>query len=280
MDNCHYSGTYPWEKIFDSTKQPMHIFKINASKNEKQRNRLMKKHFINKVDLWSVEDEGSRKYYEKYYPFFKDKLITVYNGHTIDLYKKIEIKSYSEKENIISTASNLGTYNKATDILLESFRLIVHQCNWNLHLAGTIAPEFEEYLYSYFKQNPELKDRVIFHGSLGRDELYDLYNRSKIFCMPSRFEGFAIVFSEAMYFKNVIITTPYVSPRDLIKDHKIGLLLEKDDPKVLADSILKLVNNEKLTKEFGENAHRFAKKELNWDNIISKLNKEITKKRI
>jgi L-malate glycosyltransferase len=278
MDNCHYSGTYPWEKIFDQTKKPDKIFKIYNSKKERRHNKIIKKYFINKIDLWSVEDEGSRKYYEKNYQFLKNKFITVFNGHAIDLNKKYKLKSYSEKENIISTASNLGTYNKATDILMESFRRIVHKCNYDLHLAGTIEPQFEEYIYSYFKKNPELKNRVIFHGSLKKDELYDLYNRSKIFCLPSKFEGFAVVFPEAMYFKNAIITTPYVSPRDLIKDHRIGLIVEKDDPKALAKALIKLIRNNEMMKKYGKNAHRFAKQELNWDNIILKLNKEIERR--
>jgi len=275
MDNCHYCGTYQWEKILDPDKQPMQICNTRESKKQRIRNRLIKKYFVHKVDLWSVEDESSRKYYEKHYPFFKDKLITILNGHSIDLQQKLVIKTFSEKENIISTVSNLGTYPKATDILLEAFQIIAQRCNWNLHLAGNIATEFDKYIKNYFYNYPELKDRVIFHGLLGRDKLYDLYNRSKIFCLPSRFEGFANVFAEALYFQNAIITTHYVSLRDLIKENKMGLLVEKDDSKELSAAIFDLISDEEKIIKMGINSREFAIKKLDWISIIAKLEKHM-----
>lgn len=279
MDNCHYSGTYPWEKIFNYGNKLMQIHYECMTKREKRQNKLIKNLFIQKIDMFSVEDKGSKEYFEKNYSFLKGKLITVYNGHTIDLNDNIKLKSFSQKRNIILTVGRLGTHQKATEILLEAFNLISKNCDWRLYLAGSIEPEFNKYISNYFEKNNELTVRVVFKGSLCRDELYMLYNQAKIFCLPSRDETFANVFSEAMYFKNAIITTPYVSPRDLINDYKMGLVVEKDDPKALAKALLKLISNEKLIKSFGENAHLFAKKELNWDGIITKLNNEIVKRK-
>lgn len=278
MDNCHYSGTYPWEKIFDPDKKPMSIFKLTNSNKERRRNYLSKKYFVNKVDLWSVEDEASREYYESEYSLFRDKLITVYNGHAIDINERVRVKSFSEKENIILSVGRFGTFQKATEILLKAFRGITENCDWNLHLAGTIDPEFLEYWGNYLEQNPDLENRIIYHGSLEKDKLFELYNLSKIFCLPSRFEGFAIVYSEAMYFGNAIITTPYSSLRDLIEDNELGLLVENDDVKGLAEAMLRLIKNQKLTEKYFNNARRFAKENLSWDKIVFKIDNEINKR--
>jgi len=276
MDNCHHSGDYPWEKIFTSEKKSANIISQDVSKKEKRNNDLMKKYFVHKVDLWSVEDESSCEYYKKQYPFFKDRLITSLNGHTVDLHKSIKIKSFSKKENIIISVGRLGTFQKATEILLQSFQMISKDCAWNLHLAGDIAPEFKGYVDNYFVKYPELKERVVFHGSLGKDKLFELYNRSKIFCLPSRFETFANVFSEAMYFSNAIITTYNVSPRDFIKNRKMGILIERNNCHALAEAMMHFIENESLNRTYAENARTFAEEELGWDKITDELHATIT----
>lgn len=279
MDNCVYSGVYPWEELFDPTKKASKIFYTPDSSFKKcVKDYLIKKYFVNVVDLWSIEDSGSRDYYVKHYKFFQDKLITVYNGHPVDIEGVKDIKSFNQKENMILTVGRLGTYPKATEVVLEAFKSISKYCDWNLHLAGSIEEEFQKYISKYFAENPELKDRVVFHGHLEKGALYDLYNRSKIFCLPSRYEGFGCVFCEAMYFKNAIVTTYYVSPRDLIKDN-MGLLVEKDDVEGLANAMQYLTDNPYKTEEFGEKAHQFAKEELNWDGIILNLYETIENKR-
>lgn len=275
LDNCHYIGTYPWEKIFDPQKEPVNfLYQPKPSINWKIKCFLMKKYFVKNINLWSVEDKCSHDYFSKEYPFFKNNLIVSYNGHTIDLYNHIKIKSFDEKENIFFSAGRFGTYQKATEILLEAFALSAKDHSWELHLAGSVDKDFKPYIEKYFKKYHDIKNRIVFHGCLDKNELFKLYNRSKIFCLPSRYEGFAIVFSEAMYFKNAIITTPYVSPRNIIKD-KMGLLVEKDDVDGLADAIQYLIDDPEKTMVFGENAHMFAVEELNWDVIVNNLHNEI-----
>jgi len=59
----------------------------------------------------------------------------------------------------------------------------------------------------------------------------------------------------------------------------MGLLVEKDDINGLADAMQYLIDNPIKIKEFGENAHRFAEEELNWDRIVGKIDEEIKKRR-
>ena len=59
----------------------------------------------------------------------------------------------------------------------------------------------------------------------------------------------------------------------------MGLLVEKDDINGLADAMQYLIDNPNKIKEFGENVHRFAEEELNWDRIVGKIDEEIKKRR-
>ncbi len=268
MDNCHYSGYYEWEDIWQTRSKSS---KTKRKLKHRLKDFLIREILIKKVDLFSIEDDGSKNYFHSTYPFFNNKLITSFNGHTVDLVPNITIKNFNEKENIILTAGSLGIYQKATEILVEAFVKVANETNWELHLAGPLVEEFETFLDSFFIKHPNLKSRIIIHGLLDKKELFDLYNRAKIFCLPSRYEGFANVFSECWYFKNALVTTPYVSVRDIIIENKCGLLFEKDDISGLASSLIDLINDPAKNKELGENGHSFASKYLTWDKIVQEL---------
>ncbi|MBU4401036.1 MAG: glycosyltransferase family 4 protein [Candidatus Aminicenantes bacterium] len=275
MDNCHDSGNYPWETIFDPTIIVEDHFKHKDTFKLRLKHYLIKKMFVDKVDLWSVEDEESQKYYENKYPFFKNKLVTSYNGHAVDLIDRPPVKEFEEKENIILTAGRLGTHQKATEVLLEAFRIVAARLSWSLYLAGGIEPSFEKIILKFFTNNPELTGRVHFCGLVGKKELFELYNRSKIFCLASRFEGFAVVYPEAMYFGNAIITTPYSSLKEMIIKKKFGAIVEKDAPEALAECVLDLIGDEYKLREYADNARQLSATEFNWNEIVLKLKSNI-----
>lgn len=281
MDNCHNSGIYSWEKIFDRSIIPTSHFKFLEEKNLKNKIKkyLIKNIFIKKIDLFSVEDEESAKFYEKKYSFLKDKLITIYNGYTVDLdiNQDFHLNSFEEKENLLITAGRLGTFQKNTMNLLEGFATTANQHNWKLKLAGPIDKDFVVHINNFFNKNPELKSRISFLGNLSKPALFDLYNKAKIFLLPSHFEAFSNVYSEAMYFGNAIITTPFTSLKEITLKNKIGLLIDPNKPEEIGSAILKMISNPDSLKLFGENARKFAIENLNWDKIVNKINSIINK---
>ena len=272
LDNCSFSGPYPWEAdLAGERSEP--VGRITLKRRVKSR--IAARYFVMKVDLFSVEDQQSRDVYEQKYRFFRGKLITVFNGHTSDLPGSAVPCGFEEKEDIILTAGRLGTYQKATEVLLDAFRTVAAHSVYNLHLAGPVETSFRKHMDDYFNSDPSLKERVIFHGALGRDELYDLYCRSKIFCMSSRYEGMALVFPEAMYYGNAIVTTWPVSVKQIIEESRAGIVVEKDDPNALAKALLVLINDSDLILETGQSAHETSATLFNWENIIPILIKEI-----
>jgi len=275
MDNCYYSGDYLWEKLLHKSKTSNETLGLRFQSIKSMiKNKLTVK-FIKYVDLWSVEDEASCDYYKSNNTFFHNKIITVLNGHTADIDNRIKLYSFQQKNNIILSVGRFGTYQKATDVLLKSFIQIGNTTNWNLHLAGSIDASFDAFREQYFKDHPELQNRIIFHGNIERFELLNLYNRSKIFCLPSRFETFAIAYSEAMYFKNAIVTTPKSSLKDIIKKFDFGELVEIDNSQYLTDILLTIINNPTLNEHYADNAKIFCDQFLSWDTITESLLKEI-----
>ena len=169
----------------------------------------------------------------KKYPFFHGKLAISYNGVAIDVIQslKIPVRQFSEKENIILTVGRIGNWQKATEVLLEAFSLLPKDHEWSLHLTGPVEPSFQPILESFFKRNPHLRANIVLHGNIvEKHALYELYNRAKIFCLTSRYEGMALVVPEAMYFKNSIVTTRVGGHHISVSGGKTGKVIEKDDP--------------------------------------------------
>ena len=273
LDICAFTGDLPWEEDPDGTKSGQ---STHGNLKSRLKRLIIRNFFFQNVDLWSVEDEYSKEILEAKYPFMQGKLITVYNGHTSDLPGSLDNCRADDKEDIILTAGRLGTFQKATEVLLDAFITVAARSKYVLHLAGPVESVLVDYLDKYRKANPGINEKVIIHGPLNRNELYKLYCRSKILCMPSRFEGMAIVFPEAMYYRNAIVTTNFVSLKYLIDKFRIGITVDKDSPAALADALLRLTVENELREEMAQRASDLTLSLLNWDNIIRSLHSEIT----
>lgn len=266
MDNCSATGRYEWEEIW-----------IGGSSLGLLKRLLFKHLFIFKVDLFSVEDQQSLDYYSSKYAFFKNKLVLALNGHTVDLIGGNVEFDFNGKENIVLTVGRLGTYQKATDNLLAAFVMSASEHDWKLILAGEIAAEFKPAIEQFYTTYPELRERVIFLGPLEKLELFDWYRRAKIFCLPSRFEGFANVYSEAMYYGCAIVTTAKTSVGGLIEKFHLGVLVRVDDAIDLSQKVGELITNSTLNQQCGENAKTFCNTSLSWDHIADEINDTIEK---
>ena len=89
----------------------------------------------------------------------------------------------------------------------------------------------------------------------------------------------AIVFPEAMYYGNAIVTTKDVSLKYLVERFGFGLMVDKENSKALADGLLYVMNDNELRDKMAQNAQELASTLLNWDGIIKMLEKEIEVRR-
>lgn len=97
-----------------------------------------------------------------------------------------------------------------------------------------------------------LVDVVSFYGWC--DDVSKKFNQADIFCVPSNYEAFGLVFVEAGYFGLPCISTNVEGIPEVISHQKTGLLCEPNNVQALSDCIIKLVNDDFLRKELGEAA--------------------------
>ncbi|MEK7204683.1 MAG: glycosyltransferase family 4 protein, partial [candidate division NC10 bacterium] len=104
-----------------------------------------------------------------------------------------------------------------------------------------------------------LQDRVTFLGTLSRRQLVERYRRAAIFCLPSRQEGFGIVFLEAMACGKPIVAARAGAVPETVADGECGLLLDPEDPEALARALTSLLRDPDLRQGMGEAGRRRVK---------------------
>jgi phosphatidylinositol alpha-1,6-mannosyltransferase len=93
---------------------------------------------------------------------------------------------------------------------------------------------------------------IDFLGFVDRATLLDLYRRAALFALPSRAEGFGIVYLEAMAHRLPCIGSVHDAARDVIVDGETGYLVGQDSPRVIAERIVELLQNADLRARMGE----------------------------
>ncbi len=92
---------------------------------------------------------------------------------------------------------------------------------------------------------------VDFLGKVSDEELSDRYRRAALFAMPSRQEGFGLVYAEAMWHGLPCIGSSADAAREVIRDGESGALVPYGDPTVLADTIVRLLCDPALRERMG-----------------------------
>lgn len=93
---------------------------------------------------------------------------------------------------------------------------------------------------------------VTFAGGMSDTELRRQYERCSVFVMPSRKEGFGIVFLEAMSFRKPVVGGAHGGTPSVVSDGVTGLLVDNADVSGIARSIITLLNDEETRDRFGQ----------------------------
>ena len=238
-----------------------------------------KKIFEKRFNLMSIETRELCDWLKQTYNQYKDKFIYIPNGFDDNQLKYLDIKrkSFEQKENIIITVGRIGSDQKRTEVLLDAISKIKDLKDWKVLLIGPIENvQFIEYFNNFLEKNPSLENTVYMTGEItDRKELFEYYQKSKIFCLTSYVESFGIVLVEAGYFGNFLVSTNLYPVRDITKNGTIGKLFKIGDSDELAKILEELINNEDLLRENFLKIQEHIDKNFLWRNIVKKLYQEI-----
>jgi glycogen synthase len=110
-----------------------------------------------------------------------------------------------------------------------------------------------------------LGDRVRFLGRMPLAGVLDLYDRSAVVCVPSRWhEPFGYAVAEAMAVGAAVVATPMGAFPELLSDGR-GFLAEATTGPALAQCLRRALEDDELRRHAGASARAFAERTLHMD---------------
>jgi phosphatidylinositol alpha-1,6-mannosyltransferase len=106
---------------------------------------------------------------------------------------------------------------------------------------------------------------VNFMGRVPDAELREQYRQCSLFVMPSRKEGFGIVFLEAMAYGKPVVGGAHGGTPSVVKDGETGLLVDSFDVPGIAGSITTLLRDKETSERFGSAGRRRLVEEFTFD---------------
>lgn len=182
------------------------------------------------TNLVSYEVSKAERVLQTELPALRKKIIHIPNGidDGCEFVKNIPRIPFARKEDLIISVGRIGSYQKNNQMLLEAL-LRVNLKLWKVVFIGPIAESFQQYISDFFEKNSAYKESIFFTGSIeNRTALYDWYNRAKVFCLTSRSESFGIVFPEALFYGDFIITTDVYSSKEIVPSDEVGWIVDSD----------------------------------------------------
>jgi glycosyltransferase involved in cell wall biosynthesis len=115
----------------------------------------------------------------------------------------------------------------------------------------------------------ELSDRVHFSGAI--EDIFGLLCASDVFCLPSRSEGLSNALLEAMACSLPCVATNVGGNPELIEHGHNGLLIEKEDDRALAETIIGLLRDPASARRMGSAARRLVEERFSTEVMMRHL---------
>ncbi len=146
---------------------------------------------------------------------------------------------------------------KHVSVLVDAFNYVQASTNKPLHLLivgfGTDSDRLENQVYQL-----NLHDKVTFTGRVTDEEIVELHKVGDVFCMPSPAELQCIAAMEAMASGKPVVAVDAGALRELCQDGRNGFLCVKDDVDGIAESLLVIINDDKLRAKFAKESLAIA----------------------
>jgi len=162
---------------------------------------------------------------------------------------------------------------KGVHVLIKSIPHVLSETpNVNFYIIGRdtfvtaekssfIGNEKESFKEKLIVGIPECyRKNVHFLDYIEDEKLSEYYDSCDIFVAPSLYESFGLIYIEAMSHAKPVVGCGVGGVPEVIQDGETGLLVPPDDPKALANAIIKLTKDREIRGTFGRNGLKHVEK--------------------
>ncbi len=185
--------------------------------------------------------------------------------HEVAPFKKHERKDLTEDGNSILFFGRIYEY-KGLEYLIKAEPLITKEVPDAKIIIAGMGEDFKKYENMMIN-----RDNFIVHNyRISYKEGAELLQRCSLVVLPYIDASQSGVIPTAYGFKKPVVVTDVGAIPEIVDDGITGFIVPPRNTEALADAIVKLLKNEDLRKQMGENAYKKLKTDLSWDNIAEK----------
>jgi glycosyltransferase involved in cell wall biosynthesis len=116
-----------------------------------------------------------------------------------------------------------------------------------------------------------LSHRVRFHGSLDGESLEERFRRAQLFALPSTYEGFGIVYLEAMGFGLPVVASAAGATDEIVRHESTGYLVPPGDSTILARRIESFLEDRDLVARMALEAFEAFSDHPGWEESMTRV---------
>lgn len=210
----------------------------------------------------------------------KKKILVIHNGIAVNKLKLINKNFYKKipsKKIIISCVANFVA-RKNIPFLIEVFKILNFRNPGKYHLIIAGGRGDQEMKIKELIKKYQLQNNISTMQNLLNSEISTLLNKSNFFCLFSKkhnqqFEGFGIVFVEAMYTKNFVFASRHGGIQEIVKNNFNGFSFDLDKSNVKEKIINKIEfvsKNSRFKNKIIHNAFNYSLN-FSWKMNINKI---------
>jgi len=161
------------------------------------------------------------------------------------------------------------TPRKGLDTLVDG--VAVADADIDLTVVGNPADEGHVEAVRASVREHDLSDSVYFAGRLSDDDLANVLESSHAVTVPSRYEGFGIVYLEGMSFGLPALATRAGGASDIVTDDETGALVDPDDPAAVARELDRLAADRDRLAAMGRAARDRYERHPDWTETTARV---------
>lgn len=175
--------------------------------------------------------------------------------------KKVDVRSRHNtgNEKIVFSLQRLFP-RKGLEYLIRAIPIVIKKYPQVKFIIGGKGPEREK--LEEEARELSVSEKVVFAGFIPDDELKAYYAAANVFALPSLYEGFGVVYVDALTNGVPVVTTRCGGPEDIVTEEN-GFLVPIRDEKAFAEALiaalLKTWDHQRIKKD----AERY-----DWKNVI------------
>ena len=290
-----YDLIYDRDQIFGAGCRLANIFKIPSvleinglTSYNMEMNEILKKILIKiETNTLSVADKiivvsaGLKQVLQDEYGVPENKIAVIENGANIELFKPMDIVKSRKKLNLdqnnayIGFVGNLAPWQGVECFIKSTPEILDKHPNTRFLIIGDGVLKKE---LVKLAEQIGTSDKFVFTGSVPYEKVPLYINATDVCVAPflgsernAKLGFSALKLFEYMACGKPLITTSVVEIKEEIIDNKTGIIIEPDNPTILAKSIIYLLEHSTIRIQMGGNGKKFVIERHSWDNVAKRV---------